>query len=364
MSLTTFILLSSTFGLVSPLPSLSDPDSATTARSSTQWSMPAHITNLSKSFNVTKFCDDQRNIRIVNEAQTLTAHDDPPFPGIPSSSSLRTSSAGKDIIQILYPKGSINPKNNILGGTEFYASPIDITTAKNVTFAYSVFFPKDFDFVKGGKLPGLYGGHEACSGGRGAHACFSTRMMWRSKGAGELYLYAPKDKQNSSVCSSPGSVCDSTYGISIGRGSFYWAPGGWTCVSQTVMLNTPGKQDGCFTLDVNGKRVIDRCDLLYRDEDQSATRRRRQVGSLLDQDTDMPENGDAEWEEKFDEKISELDGRRQSLGISGSQARASADAVGFAGMFFSTFFGGHTSDWASPRDQYVWFKDLAISYNA
>lgn len=31
------------------------------------------------------------------------------------------------------------------------------------------------------------------------------------------------------------------------------------------MLNTPGKQDGGFALDVNGKRVIDRNDVFYRD---------------------------------------------------------------------------------------------------
>ena len=31
------------------------------------------------------------------------------------------------------------------------------------------------------------------------------------------------------------------------------------------MLNTPGQQDGGFTLDVNGKRVIERSDVFYRD---------------------------------------------------------------------------------------------------
>jgi len=31
------------------------------------------------------------------------------------------------------------------------------------------------------------------------------------------------------------------------------------------MLNTPGKQNGGFTLDVNGRRVIDRTDVFYRD---------------------------------------------------------------------------------------------------
>jgi hypothetical protein len=76
--------------------------------------------------------------------------------------------AASNSLQILYPNGSINPGNKPQGGTEFYAHPLDVKGAMNVTLEYSVFFPKDFDFVKGGKLPGLYGGHKGCSGGNAA----------------------------------------------------------------------------------------------------------------------------------------------------------------------------------------------------
>ena len=81
-----------------------------------------------------------------------------------------------------------------------------------------------------------------------------------------LIQYAPKDKQTSALCSTPPlSICDSVYGLSIGRGSFRFAAGNWTHVRQTVTLNTPGMQDGAFALDVNGVRVIDRDDVFYRD---------------------------------------------------------------------------------------------------
>jgi hypothetical protein len=43
--------------------------------------------------------------------------------------------------------------------------------------AYKIFFPSDFDFVKGGKLPGLFGGRPGCSGGDAGKDCFSTRFM-------------------------------------------------------------------------------------------------------------------------------------------------------------------------------------------
>ena len=44
-------------------------------------------------------------------------------------------------------------------------------------------------FIMGGKLPGLRGGPDAfgCSGGNETNGtgCFSTRVMWRTGGAGE-----------------------------------------------------------------------------------------------------------------------------------------------------------------------------------
>ena len=60
-------------------------------------------------------------------------------------------------------------------------------------------------------------------------------------------------------------MCDAAYGLSVGRGSFFFAPGNWTRVRQTVTLNTPGAQDGGFLLEVNGQPVIDRSDVFYRD---------------------------------------------------------------------------------------------------
>jgi hypothetical protein len=56
---------------------------------------------------------------------------------------------------------------------------------------YTVRFAPNFDFVKGGKLPGLCGGPENVSGGRPAdgHNGFSARLMWRRDGRGEAYVY-------------------------------------------------------------------------------------------------------------------------------------------------------------------------------
>ena len=63
-------------------------------------------------------------------------------------------------------------------------------------------------------------------------------------------------------------MCDSTYGLSIGRGSFKFSRGAWTHVRQTVVLNSPGVHDGGFLLEVDGDVVMDRADVFYRDKPQ------------------------------------------------------------------------------------------------
>ncbi|KAI5823640.1 hypothetical protein K523DRAFT_286460 [Schizophyllum commune Tattone D] len=235
------------------------------------------MTDLS-SFNITHFAAGSANVRVAT-LPPISAPAPSPSPSpddnddgfsllssdndINSTSSDPTDSS-RTALQLLYPADSINPAARPLGGAEFYAAPLDLSNASSVTLTYSVFFPSTFDWVLGGKLPGLYGGRDGCSGGDPAEDCFSTRLMWRKGGVGELYLYAPKDKQPAALCADPHSICDAAYGLSIGRGAFRFPAGQWTTVSQTVALNTPGKADGGFALDVNGVRVVQRSDVYYR----------------------------------------------------------------------------------------------------
>ncbi|KAI0255311.1 hypothetical protein BJV78DRAFT_1119893 [Lactifluus subvellereus] len=272
--------------------------------SNSSWAAPKFFSDLS-AFNITHFASGRDNLEVVAGVTfDAAAHAD-------DLSSWTSWTNASTMLQLFYPKDSINPAGWPQGGSEFYAAPLDLRNARNVTFAYSVFFPSDFEWVKGGKLPGLYGGHTGCSGGNAALDCFSTRLMWRAGGAGELYLYAPKHRQKPSLCNAPPlSVCDTTYGLSIARGSFEFSLGSWTHVSQTVVLNSPGVQDGGFLLEVDGKAVIDRADVLYRDYHND--------------------------------------------GFGHSDTFKSA---------LSTFFGGHHREFASPKDQFVWFKDFSLYIN-
>ncbi|PPQ82372.1 hypothetical protein CVT25_008333 [Psilocybe cyanescens] len=383
----------------------------------TAWFSPPNMTDLS-SFQVSKFSGGEKNMKIIPYASAGDSDSDLSI----SSQEDAFPESKSSVMQLLYPANSIDPGQKPQGGAEFYASPIDISDARNVTMGYNVFFAEDFDWVLGGKLPGLYGGHSGCSGGNAALDCFSTRLMWRQDGAGELYLYAPKDKQTVALCSDPASVCDAAYGLSVGRGLFNWQAGSWTAVQQTVYLNTPGKQDGQFTLQVNGERAIYRDDIFYRDDinakrtsigKPTKTVRPKKTSTKKQElptttSTDDGNDGGllgpilggilAIWrrgegrltsdgsrnEQDVETSVSTpMHRERQTalvprLTASSTQPSAtptvmvrSSEAnslkeseVKFVGIFFSTFFGGHEPKYATPQDQHVWFKDFSLTYNA
>jgi len=220
---------------------------------------------------------------------------------------------GKDAMVAHYPEGSYTFGHNPQGGFSFYApgpANVDLTTAKEATFGYSIFFPEGFDFNLGGKLPGLYGGNSddeavGCSGGSRSAACFSARLMWRTNGAGEFYTYLPPTfAANKAVCNvAPESDCNPTYGASVGRGSFKFATGAWTTISERVRLNDVGQSNGELELFVNGKSVIN---------------------------------------------------------VDGLVLRNSA-AGKIRGLQMQTFFGGSKPSFASPKSQDVFFSDFSVA---
>lgn len=93
--------------------------------------------------------------------------------------------------------------------------------------------------------------------------------MWRTEGAGELYTYLPPSfSANKAVCDVPPfSTCNDVYGASVARGSFDWATGQWTTISQRVRLNDVGEQNGELELFVGGKSVLNVDGLVLRSSD-------------------------------------------------------------------------------------------------
>lgn len=97
-------------------------------------------------------------------------------------------------LEVNYPQGSYSHGT---GGVQF-VSKYDDQAKQNAivsVVSYEVAFSPEFDWVKGGKLPGLRGGSsEGCSGGNRASSdgqwnCWSVRGMWRANGQGEGSFY-------------------------------------------------------------------------------------------------------------------------------------------------------------------------------
>jgi hypothetical protein len=257
--------------------------------------------------------------------------------------------------------------------------------------------------------------------------CFSTILMWRQCGTGELYLvcekfsltyvvrleslqYAPKDRQNPSLCKTPPqSVCNDDYGLSIGRGSFYFSAGSWTHIQQTVGLNTPGRQDGTFVLFVNNKLIMNLTQILYRDGPQSSSSKRDILGLDVDglplglggllpsilgplesilgvpssptsPPSENPHPKTHSNSRTSGPKSTNTDQKPTTSATSTLTSRPTqsfSPPLQFSGVFFrsvvsfneqrcplinvySTFFGGHGTEYETPRDQYTWFKDFAL----
>ncbi|BGP05783.1 hypothetical protein JCM10049v2_001596 [Rhodotorula toruloides] len=316
----------------------------------------------------------------------------------------------KSALQVAYPAGSRNPSALPIGGMGFYTSKIDITQATNVSFSYSVFFPVGFDFVKGGKLPGLYGGKTACSGGSAAEDCFSTRLMFRKGGMGELYLYAPREKQVDSLCTLPPlSFCNSVYGMSIGRGSWTFKTGEWTDIRQDIWLNTPGKADGGFNIWINGKIALHSDTVYYRNSVSGLVSNGTSTGDIatlinydsIPDDVVIPNGGFKDYpagnssapvssgvfQPTFVTKILnptatsalptttppvpyrfDNENRRQRRNVVELEAKKEKRATvakipGFLGAMAQTFFGGSTSDYNSPVLQYSYFRGFGLRIN-
>ncbi|BGP50939.1 hypothetical protein JCM10450v2_006865 [Rhodotorula kratochvilovae] len=163
------------------------------------------------------------------------------------------------VLEVDYPLNSRS-------GEQFQMdAPARRDRAQTALLKYEVAFEPAFDFVKGGKLPGLYGSAPhapaTCAGGKHRDTCFSARLMWRQGGAGEVYAYIPT---YAGFCEERSVACDRTYGTTLSRGNFGFARGGWTTITQLVSLNTPDIANGALYLWVNDTLAISHEDVLWR----------------------------------------------------------------------------------------------------
>lgn len=158
------------------------------------------------------------------------------------------------VLRVRYPAGSASPtltrETGAPGGGAQAYLRLGEGMLQEAWLSYRVRFPADFRFVRGGKLPGLYSGR-ATSGGHIPEGDdgFSTRLMWRDDGAGEVYAYLPTSSE---------------HGTSLGRGDWTWPRDRWVRVVQRLRLNDVGTSDGVVEIWIDGTRVAHHEGLLLR----------------------------------------------------------------------------------------------------
>ena len=200
-------------------------------------------------------------------------------------------------MEVTYPAGRYGA-----GGASAFLSDVQFgmglpKSYNELYVAYDIRFEQGFDFVKGGKLPGLCGADTnqaastGCNTGGGypsGYDGWSARGMWRENGAMENYVYHASQRNY--------------YGDDE-----FWnvraIPGTWHRVEHRVVLNTPGEKNGILEAWFDGTRVLSLNNLEYR----------------------------------------------------------KTDSIGINLFYFSTFFGGNDASWAPSTDQKMNFDNFVLS---
>ncbi len=176
---------------------------------------------------------------------------------VTTADSVPANTSFMNMLRVVYPQGSIDSGSVATLGTPLGGAQAAIpfsagATSEVTTLRYYVRPQQGFGPVKGGKLPGLYGGNTSvASGGRDPDGTngWTARLMWRKDNNGEVYAY---------LASTDG------YGEQLGCGNWTWQPGQWTKVQETVSLNTPGQANGYILVYINGVPALDATGLTFR----------------------------------------------------------------------------------------------------
>ena len=238
-------------------------------------------TNLDADWNTPRFSNgvDEGRVSIVNDG-------------------------GSKVLAVIYPEGLFGSSDSATGAQ--WILNFD-EGHEAVEIEYRVKFGDDFDFVRGGKLPGLIGG-EGNTGGNKPDGTdgFSARMHWRTDGSSGSpltsdkanivqYLYHPDQPTNFGE--------DLRWDDGVSGEWQEFESGRWYHLRHRIVMNTPGQHDGIVKAWLDGEQVLDRDDIRFRDV-----------------------------------------------------ANLQIDA-----MYFSTFFGGGSAIWATTKDEVAFFDDFRIS---
>ncbi|MDB5105935.1 MAG: hypothetical protein JWP91_3624 [Fibrobacteres bacterium] len=128
---------------------------------------------------------------------------------------------------------------------------VKLPPANEYYLDYQVWFESDWQWVKGGKLPGLVGGSHT-SGCKDIVADgWSARFMWHDGGGGHFYYY------HQNRVNDCGDVRNFANGLAFKKSA-------WNRITEHVVVNAPGQANGSAQAWLNGAKVTDMTGIKWR----------------------------------------------------------------------------------------------------
>ncbi len=155
---------------------------------------------------------------------------------------------GNNCLKVLLPEQHYGP----LTGAQW---KIALIPRDEYFFSYQVKFEKEFDFVLGGKLPGLAGGAVSAGQVPNGYDGLSARMMYWQDGKVSFYVYFPMQSTKWG---------ERLYLKDLQKDTLKLSRGIWHELTQYLKLNTPGKNNGILQAWVDGKEAFYSDTLLFR----------------------------------------------------------------------------------------------------
>ena len=162
-------------------------------------------------------------------------------------------------LRLTYPKGCVGPNDPTACAAQ---ARVVLSEGSHDTLwlQYRILFEPDFQFVKGGKLPGLCGS-QCNTGGhipKGDDG-WSARNMWRAEGKVVQYLY---------YAGQPGTYgVDVSYDYNKNKPALEFLREVWHTITEQVLLNTPGKANGRVRSWYDGQLAADSSGYMFRTQD-------------------------------------------------------------------------------------------------
>ncbi|MEZ5534298.1 MAG: hypothetical protein R3F02_01610 [Thiolinea sp.] len=155
---------------------------------------------------------------------------------------------GKQSLRLNLPKYRSGCKNDL--GCYNWKPALSVE-ADSLYYSYWVKFPENFDFVLGGKLPGIGSDEGGTGGGKPTGTDgWSVRAMWDGHGKMGQYVYHPDQADH--------------FGDFLEWNAAPIETGKWHHIKTFVRLNTPGQRDGIIRTWLDNREVLHRNDLRFR----------------------------------------------------------------------------------------------------